>query len=231
MAQQKKRKPSYVSPIGVAGYPWLNRPDMAYFENGKKSDRPNPNGGVYKVDLRLTSEEFHDREYRDGKSFQQWLDALVDASVEEARREYPKFSKQIKPHYPYEAETDDTGEETGEYKIKFRQNAKIKRKDGTIVDVTIPLYNRAGRLIEDPIYGGSMIQVAFTVRNTWMANDKKAGVRLDIAAVRVLKLVKTERSASDFGFEVEDDEAPEPAGGDYDETAMGPGEGDEPVDF
>ena len=113
--------------------------------------------------------------------------------------------------------------------MSFKQNAKINRRRTARVNVTIPLFNAQGKPITDAIYGGSIIKVAFTVRNTWMQASKEAGVRFDIAAVQGLKIQKTDRSASDFGFGVEDD-GMAPAAGDYDETAAGPGAGDD-VDF
>jgi hypothetical protein len=221
MQQQKKpRKPQYVSPAGVAVFPWLNRPDTKFDKEGK--------GGVYKTGLRLSAEEFTTA-LVGGKPFQQFIDELVLASVAEAQQEHPKERKQIKARAPYQVETDDAGEETGTVLVSFKQNARIVRKDQTVVNITIPLFNAQGQPIDEPIYGGSIIKVAFTVRNTWMQASKEAGVRFDIAAVQAIKVQKTDRSASDFGFSLEDD-GMEPAAGGYDATAAGPGEDDQ-VDF
>jgi hypothetical protein len=211
MAAPKKSKPRYISCEGVAVYPWLNKPDTKFVPAGMTAEEW---GGVFKTGLRVPSAEFAGSAYRDGLTFKAFLDQLVDQSFEEARTEHPKDKKLIKRTFPYKDETDDEGEDTGNVLINFKQNARIKRRDGQVIEVKIPLFNARGEAITDAIYGGSIIKVAFTVRNTWMAKDKEAGIRLDIAAVQILKLVKTSRSASDFGFgneagyEDEDDDAP-----------------------
>lgn len=212
-APKKARKPSYISCEGVAVYPWLNRPDTKFVPAGMTAEEW---GGVYKTSLQIPANAFTSTEYRDGLSFKALLDHLIDASFEEALREHPKDKKQIKRAFPYKEEVDDEGEETGNYLVNFKQNAKIKRKDGQVIEVKIPLFNAKGQPITDAIYGGSILKVAFTVRNTWMAKDKEAGIRLDIAAVQVLKLVKNNRSAADFGFGTEggydDEDEDAPAG-------------------
>jgi hypothetical protein len=210
-APKKSRKPSYISCEGVAVYPWLNRPDTKFVPAGMTAEEW---GGVYKTGLQVTAPVFTSAPYRDGLTYKAFLDNLIDASVEEAKREHPKEKKLVKAAFPYKEEMDDDGEETGNFLVNFKQNAKIRRKDGQVIEVKIPLFNARGEAITDAIYGGSIIKVAFTVRNTWMAKEKEAGIRLDISAVQVLKLVKSSRSASDFGFgteggyEDEDDDAP-----------------------
>jgi hypothetical protein len=216
MAEQKKpRKPQYVSLAGVAVYPWLNRPDTKFDKEGK--------GGVYKTDLRLQASDF-ETGLVGGKPFRQFIDELVEASLAEAQAEHPKERKQIKVRAPYEYETDDTGEESGTVLVRFKQNARITRKDGTVVNITIPMFNAQGQPIEDPIYGGSIIKVAFTVRNTWMQASKEAGVRFDIAAVQALKIQRSDRTATSFGFAAE-------APADNEESGMGSLEADSGVDF
>jgi hypothetical protein len=209
-APKKNRKPSYISCEGVAVYPWLNRPDTKFVPAGMTAEEW---GGVYKTSLQIPAAVFTSSVYRDGLTFKAFLDQLVDASVEQAKTEHPKEKKLVKATYPYKEEMDDDGDETGNFLVNFKQNAKIKRKDGQIIEVKIPLFNARGEAITDAIYGGSIIKVAFTTRSTWMPGNKEAGVRLDISAVQVLKLVKTSRSASDFGFGAEegyedDDDAP-----------------------
>jgi hypothetical protein len=201
-APKKTRKPSYISCEGVAVYPWLNRPDTKFVPAGMTAEEW---GGVYKTGLRVPASVFTSAPYRDGLTFKAFLDNLVDGSVEEAKTDHPKEKKLVKTAYPYKDEVDDEGEDTGNVLINFKQNARIKRRDGQIIEVKIPLFNAQGKPITDAVYAGSIIKVAFTTRNTWMPANKEAGLRLDISAVQVLKLVSSSsRSASDFGFGTEE---------------------------
>ena len=200
MAKKTKRT-IYTSPAGVAVFPWLNRPDTKFV-----SDK-NP-AGMFKTDLVLTPDEFQLPALLKGKGagpLKALIDAAVEASVEEAKQEHKKFARSIVPYHPYLDEVDDEGEPTGRVLVRFKQNAQITTKDGRVINITIPIFDGRGTPLKSDVYGGSVIKVAFSMRNTWMAKDKQAGIRLDMSAVQVLKLVEYSKDAASFGFEVSDE--------------------------
>ena len=205
---KKQRKPQFVTPAGIAVYPWLNKPDTKKFESGNNKPQ-------YKVKLKLTPQEFE-------KSLKGLIDEAAERGLVEAIAEKKTRKKTFSLYVPYEDELDDEGDETGNILVKFSQNAQIRRKDGEVIDIVIPLFDKTGEATDVLVFGGSLIKVAFTMRT--FANDatKQAGVTLDIAAAQVLKAVKTARTADAFGFQAEEDdaeyeEAPEDEGDDLDD--------------
>lgn len=201
MAKAKK----YVSPRGVAVYPWLNKPDTREF-NGQ------PSKPAYKVQLRLEGADAAKlKKAVDGwveESFEQTTENLNEriASAKGAAKAKAKQAlESLERHYPYEPEYDDEGNETGAVLFKFKQNAEIKQKDGTVDKITVPLFDAKGKPMKELVYGGSEIKISFTQRPYHMASSNTAGTTLDLKAVQVLELVSSGGgNASAFGFEEED---------------------------
>lgn len=187
MAQKRAKKPRFVSPAGVLVFPHLNRPDTKFKDDGE-----------YHCKLRLSDAEFADLKAR--------IDEKTEAAVEEAKTENPKVKKQITTYFPYQEETDDDGEPTGNWLVSFKQNAKIRLRDGTVKAVTIPIFDSQGNVVDTDVWGGSVAKVSFTFRNIWVAGTKTAGVRLDLGAAQIIKLVQGgQQSAEGYGFGKEDD--------------------------
>jgi len=210
MAKKTKRT-IYTSPAGIAVFPWLNRPDTKFVSEA------NP-AGMYKTDLAFSPKEFESeqvllkgRPVTNPEDASSWLslkgliDGAVAISVEEAKKEHKKFARSIVPYYPYLDEINDEGELTGRVLVRYKQNAQIKTKDGRLLNIIIPIFDARGAPLKLDVYGGSLIKVAFSMRKTWMAKDKQAGVRLDMSAAQVLKLVEYSKDAASFGFEVSDE--------------------------
>lgn len=175
-------KKRYVTPVGVANYPRLNEPDTKF----------NPDG-EYKVNLEFDPED------PKVKSFIEKLEAIQ----QEAFDEFQKDSKRKLGLADVYEETDD-----GMYSIKFKQKAKIKMKDGKIIDVNIPIFDAKGVPMKDaPIIGkDSKIKISFTIMPYCLQTTKQVGLSLRPVAVQVIDLHEYTGggTADAYGFEAED---------------------------
>lgn len=170
------------SPYGIAQYPHLNKPDTKFDERGT--------GGEYKVDLIIDGdaggrELFDTVSAASQQAFDDWM------ADEKGGLKLPKLKREeFKVFCPAKPERDEnTGDETGRYIFDFRQNARIKLRDGTFKDITVGLYQPDGKTaVTKGIWSGSVLRVRYALRAIPMPGLKQVGVRLDFAAVQVRKL-------------------------------------------
>lgn len=195
----KAKNPKYTSPRGVLSFPYLNKPDTKYVEEG-----------VFKADLVVDAEE--------AKPLMKQLEDQLDDFIKEMEKETGKRQNRKKYRLPFE----DHEEDDSKIVFKVKQNAVVK---GSPVKL---LYYDASRkkVLEPPlIRGGTVAKIAGTSRpyNT----GANRGITLSISAVQMIELSDTDESSVDganFGFEEEDgykaEEVPfteEPSGFDDDE--------------
>jgi hypothetical protein len=208
----------YVTPAGVASYPWLLKADTKFNKDGE-----------YKVDLVLTDPGD--------------ITAQIDTVLAAYMAQDPSKGKRKKwsVHVPYSDELDDEGDETGNTVIRFKQNATIRYNDKKtgkpmVVHKTIPLFDAKGLRSKgvNP-YSGSVLKVAFTINPYAMASRTEYGASLRIVGVQIISLVTGDDGSADgMGFEEEEgyefvateDDAAEAET----EAVEGEGEG-EPGDF
>ena len=103
-------------------------------------------------------------------------------------------------------------DEGGNYYIKFKQKAIIKKRDGSIVNVKIAHFDAKGKPLLDVNVGrDSVIKIAFTATPYYMPTTKTCGLSLRPCAVQVIKLETGGTDAASYGFEEEEGgyEAPE----------------------
>lgn len=193
----------YTSPFGVGIHCHLNTADSKFA----------PDNPTYKTKLKLEGE------------VAQSLKAKVDAAVDEAFTAHfeeggkgadiaPKDRKKWSPYHPYEEEEDDAGNKTGAILFDFKQNAKIRLKDGTVKDIQMPLYDSQDNPVHKLIRTGSVIRVAYSMRPIVMTSTKQVGIRLDFAKVQVKKLAEGGSSGGGFGA-VEDGYVEDEHGGGF----------------
>jgi hypothetical protein len=197
----------YDSEIGPFEYPHFNRADTKF----------NPENPVFKGDLVLTGEEAQRQKAK--------VDAAVDAAFEEFMSDpeqggklSPADRKKWSKHYPYE----DLEDEAGTIKFHFKQNEKIRLRDGTTKTIVIGLYDAAGNELAEGriVRHGSEGRVRYSMRPIKITTAKEFGIRLDFAMVQVTKLSEGGGQkgfgAIEGGYE-DDGEVPEggfaPAGG------------------
>lgn len=214
MAEYKKKQ-KFNSPVGTAGYAWLNKPDTKFDDDG-----------VYTVKLILEGD--------DATAFQKLIDGLVDAAWDELTADWTNGKKKNHSKYhPYKPEEDDEGDPTGRTVFNLKQNAVINTKKGERIEVKIPLYDRFGRKTTKAIFPGSKIETEFSTRSWVQSKDKEVGITLDLSAVLVREFAEStgggNQSAEGRGFNVDQGEPDEPA----EDSAEGSGfnsEGGAPAD-
>lgn len=165
----------YVSPALDFRYPWINKADSEF-----NKDVP-----LFHVDGvgRVADPEIAE------------LKASIDESVERA---FANLTKDMKPGelkkwgkvYPYEMEEDDEGTETGYIVFKFKQNSKIRLKDGSYKTITIGIRDSEDKLVSAQVFNGTIGRVMYSMRDIKVASSFKIGTRLDFAQVQIIELAQ-----------------------------------------
>lgn len=211
MAEEKKKRERFMTPKGVAKFPWLQRPDTKFKAEGE-----------YSVELLM-----------DRDAAQPLIDKLqpqFDAVLKAAQKDPKRKGKKLTVHDFWRAEVDDDGNETGRVSMKFKALASgVSKKDGKPWTRTINLFDAKGEKLDPAVrvFGGSILKVSFTAN----AFDKPIGLGLSlrIEAVQVLKAVSGGGDAKSYGFsdESEDEDADTPEendeGGEGDDEGEGSG--------
>lgn len=165
-------KTYHLSPFGVARHPWLSKADTKFHPDG-----------LYKVELVLAPS-------KETEAFVDFIKEEAQAAFDaEAEKMTPVERKKFTLYVPVEEELDDQGNPTGNVLAHFKQNALIKRRDGTEINVKVGIKDASGtKEVRKPVYSGSELRVMYSPRPIKMSGTKQAGVRLDFASVQVRKL-------------------------------------------
>ena len=170
------------TPVGIARYPSLNRPDTKFDEVG-----------VYKVNLEMSSE--------DAEPFLKQSEALFSEFVADKKRELKK--DKLKLHAaPWEDNDCLT-------QLKLKVKAMGKNKEGETFSRQPKLFGADGQPLEANVGGGSKIKVA-VVPYCWYTASLGAGITLQPKAVQVIDLVTwgDGGSAVSYGFDVSESKQP-----------------------
>ncbi len=183
----KPKNPRYVTPAGIAQYPYLTKPDTKF----------NPDG-EYKVSLEIPAAQAQD--------IVTFLDEQHEASVAKAKKE--NAGKRIKEgEVPYLL-----NEETGAVTVRFKLKAKVSPKMGDPFEQRPAIFDAKGKPLQDAkVGGGSKIKVAYEVVPYFTA-IAGAGVSLRMKAVQVIDLKEFSGGAGagaygfgeEEGYEAED---------------------------
>lgn len=178
----------YDSAFGVAQYIHVNEPDTKF----------KPENPEFKVDFIL--------EGAPALAFKEKVDAQCEAAFEAFKETEryasmkPKDQRELTIYRPYEEEEDDEGNKTGRIIFNFKQNARIKLKDGTVKAIKIGIYDASGtKEIHKPVTRGSVLRVRYSFRALIMPQLKKVGIRMDFAAVQIKELASGGASGGGFG--------------------------------
>ena len=182
----KNKAPRYVTPLGVAQYPWLVEPDTKF----------NPDGD-YKVNML-----FGDTKNADLQYMLEDLDSVLEEYYQSLIKDpkYSKYASKIHKADLYEEDAD------GNIVMKFKQRAVIKSIKGTY-DVKIPIFDSKGKPLSDiKLGGGSKIKLCFSVSPYFVPSTKMCGLSLRPVAVQVIELKEwTEGGTMQaYGFDSED---------------------------
>ncbi len=173
----------YVSPKGIAMYPWVLTADTAFVKEG-----------VYHIQLECPQDDSKTTELVEK------LTVILDKEHDALSKEKKKKLNKI----PFFEESED-----GKHLVfKFKQNKVIKRKDGTTSEVKIPLFDAKGKPITKAIKlgNGSVCRISFTVAPYYNATNKGVGLSLRLVAVQVIELVEySAGNAESYGFDEEEE--------------------------
>lgn len=182
----KTKAPRYVTPLGVAQYPWLVEPDTKF----------NPDGD-YKVNMLFGDSKNADLQYM-LNDLNSTLDEFYQSLIKDPK--YSKYASKIHKADLYEEDAD------GNIVMKFKQRAVIKSIKGTY-EVKIPLFDSKGKPLSDiKLGGGSKIKLCFSVSPYFVPSTKMCGLSLRPVAVQVIELKEwTEGGTMQaYGFDSED---------------------------
>lgn len=170
----------FTTPKGYAQYPYLLEPDTKF----------NPDGD-YKVNLALD-----DTDMTLGllSKLNRVLDDFYESDEEVAKALAKGRKVQLADIYERDEE--------GRYVLKFKQKAKITKKDGTKFDVKLPQFDSKGKPISVNIGRDSVIKINFSVRPYFMPSTRTCGLSLRPVAVQVIELREFSNtgSADSYGF-------------------------------
>lgn len=202
-------KKIYVSPLGIAKYLHVAKPNTKFKE-----------GGEYSVDLVVDEAA--------AKSFRELMDPIFEEGKAEILAD-PKNSKNVKKIEKYtvtpyiKPEEDADGNETGNYVIRFKNGATFKDKNDQIVRTTIAVVDAKKKPISaDKLGRGSSLKIAFQVSAYAMPSSQTIGLSFRMKAVQVINFVEfggggADAFAEEDGYEGEEaagDTAPPPDSGD-----------------
>lgn len=193
-------KKTYITPQGEASYPHLVEPQTKYNEDG-----------LYDVTM-----------YFDEQSGGRLIETLSEAynkACEEAKARYEEQKPQYKKDNPkinfeqfYREEVDDNGFSTGRIFVKLKKKAKIKTKDGKILQTKVAVFDRYNQPMSEEVVkkasSGSIMKCAFKVSPYFVPAGAKAGISLQLDAVQIIEAKEWtgKKSAADYGFQSFEDE-------------------------
>ena len=184
MTAKRKPLPKYNTPVGVARYPHLNKPDTRFDDDG-----------VYKCDLIFSASA------PGVADLIEYLEGIRDAEFDKLD---VKKQKTYSKAEVFEMELDDAGDETGNVIFKTKLNAVGKNNQTGDTWVNTPkLFDSVGNpLGEDAqIWSGSKLIIAGKVMAYAMGSTKSVGVSLKCDGVQVIELVSGGgQTADSFGF-------------------------------
>jgi hypothetical protein len=174
--------PKYNTPVGVARYPHLNKPDTRFDDEG-----------VYKCDVVVPADA--------AAELIEYLEGIRDAKFDELDK---KKQKTYSKAPVCEDELDDAGDETGNVIFKTKLNAVGKNSDGDTWKNEPKLFDAAGNPIDreqTQVWSGSKLIVAGKVMAYAMGSTKTVGVSLKCDGIQIIELVSGgNATAESFGF-------------------------------
>ena len=172
--------PSFPSPIGTFVHPWITKADTKFNADG-----------LFHSDLDVSAEAA-------SNTMEAIRGAAEAALAEHTDKMSPAQAKKWSVYLPFEElEDEETGEPTGTVRFQFKQNAKIKTRDGNVKQVSIEVRDGADKVVSIPVFNGDKGRIMFSMRPIVIAQSMKAGVRLDFYKVQVTE--KGSGSSQGFG--------------------------------
>lgn len=193
MAERKKAREKFVSPVGITRYCFLSVPQV------HEEYAPQ---GVYKTELIVP--------YEQAKPLMDKIDGILEGQYQELlKKSKPEKRKSAKKHYPYVEEYDEGEQPTGNIIFRFKLPAKVlSKKTGKVYEFKPGLFDAQKKPIDPAkvsIFSGSTVRISYSFNPFANTGLNAAGVSLQLEAAQVLNLVSGRGgSAESFGFDEED---------------------------
>lgn len=150
-------------------YPWVTKPDT-------KFDKPH---GTYRANLILPFEEAQETIAQLERILKDYIQAL-DAPTQ----------AKLTPVDVYEQVLDaETGEPTGDVRIKTKLKAFVETDDGGFTQAPVIVNADDGSAVQEPVYGGTRARVKAQVVPYKNMSGKSVGLSLRLRSVQVHELV------------------------------------------
>ena len=133
------------------------------------------------------------------------LENMAQAKLAEVVKEQPKLKSVLSTRNPFENDTDEAGNPTGNILFKTKMKARVKSRDGRVYEQK-PAVVDAKRTPMDGsqlVGNGSLVKVAVEPVPYMMQSTKQVGVTLRLKAVQIINLVEYGNTASSI-FDEED---------------------------
>lgn len=133
------------------------------------------------------------------------LENMAQAKLSEVVKEQPKLKAVLSTRTPFDLDTDEAGNPTGNILFKTKMKARVKSRDGRVYEQK-PAVVDAKRTPMDGsqlIGNGSLVKVAVEPVPYMMQSTKQVGVTLRLKAVQIINLVEYGKTATSI-FEEED---------------------------
>lgn len=223
----KQTKVKGVTPVGIASYPYLNKPDTKFNTEGE-----------FKVNLILGAEETEELRAKIDEMTEaqaavvraELEDKLAKAKTGADKAKLKKAIENLAANVPYEETVDDDGNPDGGYVLRFKTKATFKdQKTGKTVARTIKLFDAKRNPTTVAVFGGSKIKVAYEIAPYFVQATGAYGVSLRINAVQIIELAQGGGgNGASYGFDEEDGfESSGDAQSAPNENAEGGSEGDD----
>lgn len=208
MASNKPKRINFITPKGIAIYPWLNKADTKY--------KP---AGEYRVSM-VFPEDATVKLSKDGApvnlkgmideqvaaqlitTTEQLKADLAEATDGKKKAALKKALAELTPTYPYKKAVDSEGDPTGEYEYTFKSNATYKdAKTDEVKNRPLKMVDAKKNPTTASVFGGSELRIACEL---YLYGNAKAGagVSLRMNSVQVINLVSG--GQRDHGFDEEE---------------------------
>ena len=175
----RKKNTKITTPVGIAQWPRLNKPDTKFNKEG-----------IYSVSLRLTRE--------DSEPLVKLMNEILATHIDTLKKEVKQAPLPIKDV------NDQDGSPTGEIEIKFKLNA-VGLNGGDRWEQRPALFDSSGKPMTDDIGGGSKIKIGAEVV-PYYTDMAGAGITLRLKAVQVIELVEYTKGDSFNSWEFTQEE-------------------------
>jgi hypothetical protein len=192
-----------VTPVGVAVFPWLTKPDTMHDPEG-----------VYKVDLSVPEEDAQDLIAKLERVRDTFIASLPHHKAQALTPRPVYLIEYTRPEIP--ADATDTQkkalwdshvpEPTGNVLFRWKLKAHVTPKEGEAFDQKpVVVMNDTGEKVESPVYAGSTLRIKGQVVPYTNAASGMVGVTLRMRAVRVYDLVTSGGGEASDNFWVDMD--------------------------